>query len=424
MAGGPAGLTRLLPPLQRCAKPLSRLRRTSLAGAALLALALIPALSPAQENAHDAFGIRAGSFLLYPSLTAKLVFDSNVFAQPSGEIDGWAAVTTPRLEAESNWSRHALMFELQARDVRYFDQTSQNYTDVYGRIIGRLDVRRDLTVQGKLELGREHTPLGSGDAPALAAEPVPDTAFDAELAINKTFNRVKVTLKGGYELNNYDDVPAIGGGTLDQDFRDGDAYEVGGRVAVAISPDTNIFGEVTYTRTEYDTMSATLSDSDTFRALAGFEFAPSALVRGQIGAGYTWRGFDAPSIADEEGFAYLADIIWNPTPLITVTIGGEGRFEDTTVAGASSRLSSAGHVIVDYELLRNLIISPQIRIDHVDYTGIARDDLLVAPGIRVDYMANRYLHFGGEYFFQSRDSSIAAFDYQRHLLGLYAKAQF
>jgi len=423
MAGTLARSGCLLPCSHHCAKSLSRLRQLALAGTMLFGLGTMPA--QAQESAYDALGIRAGSFLIYPSLTEKLVFDSNVFAQPTGEISDWAAITTPRIVAESNWSRHSLMFELQARDVRYFNQTSQDFTDVHGRIVGRLDARRDLTIQGSLNLGRIYTPLGSGDAPGDAAEPVPDTKFDAELAIHKTFNRVKVTLSGGYESHSYEDVARFGGGPpLDQDFRDADAYEVGGRVAVVISPDTNIFGDVSYIRTEYDNPSAAVSDSDTIRVLAGFEFAPSALVRGQIGAGYTWRGFDGTGIADEEGFAYLADVIWNPTPLITVTIGGEGRIEDTTVAGASSRHSSAGHVIVDYELLRNLIVSPQVRIDHIDYSGTARDDLLITPGIRLDYMANRYLHVGGEYFFTSRDSSVNAFDYDRHLLGFYAKAQF
>jgi len=442
MTGALATSGRFLSPPHDCAKPLARLWRMALAGTALTGLALMPELAAAQEGqslgeetvqsvrerskpGYDALGIRAGSFLLYPSLTAKLLFDSNVFAQPGGEISDWAAITTPRLAAESSWSRHALTFELQARDVRYFDETSQNFTDVYGRVAGRLDVRRDLAIQGSLRLAREHTPLGSGDAPGLAAEPVADTVFDSELAINKTFNRVKVTVRGGYESHNYEDVPAVGGGPLlDQDFRDGDAYHVGGRVAVAISPDTNVFGDVTYTRTEYGNAGIALSDSDTIRVLAGLEFAPSALVRGQIGVGYTWRGYDGVGIADQDGVAYLADIIWNPTPLITVTLGGEGRIEDTTIAAASGRISSSGHVIVDYELLRNLIVSPQITVLHQDYTGISRDDLLITPGIRVDYMANRYLHVGGEYFFTSRDSSVDVFDYDRHLFGLYAKAQF
>ncbi len=414
---------------------LSRPWRMAVAATALLGLILMPALALAQDSVvqsvrdrpkldYDALGIRIGSFLLYPSLTSKLLFDSNVFAQAVGEIDDWATVTTARLVAKSNWSRHALMFEILARDVRYFNQTSQNQTDVHGRIVGRLDFRRDLAIEGSLKLAREHTTLGSGDAPGFAAEPVADNVFDAELAINKTFNRVKVTVRGGYESHNYEDVAAIGGGTLDQDFRDADAYEVGGRVAVAISPDTDIFGDVSYIRTNYDNPSATLSDSDTIRVLAGFEFAPSALVRGQVGFGYTWRGYDGPGIADGEGFAYLADIIWNPTALVTVTIGGEGRIEDTTVAGASGRISRSGHVIVDYELLRNLIASPQIRIEQKDYSGISRNDILIAPGIRVDYMANRHLHVGGEYFFKSRNSSVDIFDYERHLFGLYAKAQF
>jgi hypothetical protein len=404
----------------------------ALAGAALLGLFLVPAL--AQENVqsvrdrpnpdYDALGVRVGSFLLYPSLTANLVYDSNVFALPTSEIGDWAAVTKPSLVAESNWSRHSLMFELGARDVRYFNRTSQSFTDVYGRVVGRLDVQHDLAIQGSLKLGRIYAPRGSIDAPGLAAEPVPDNIFDAKLAINKTFNRVKVTLRGGYESDDYDDVAAIGGGTLDQDYRDVNAYKVGGRVGVAISPDTNVFGDVSYIRTEYVNLSATSSDSDTIRVLTGFEFAPSALVRGQIGVGYTWRGYDGPGIADENGFAYLADIIWNPTQLITVTIGGEGRIENTTSVGASGRLSSSGHIIVDYELLRNLIVSPQVRIDHEDFSGTSRDDLYIAPGIRLDYMANRYLHFGGEYFFITRDSSIDLLDYDRHLFGLYAKAQF
>ena len=66
----------------------------------------------------------------------------------------------------------------------------------------------------------------------------------------------------------------------------------------------------------------------------------------------------------------------------------------------------------------------QVLIDHINYYGIARNEVLITPGIRLDYMANRYLHFGGEYFFTSRNSSVDTFDYERHLLGIYAKAQF
>ena len=89
---------RFLSPPYCCAKPLSRRWRTMFASTALLGLTVMPTLSPAQlapaqENAaqsvrdrpkadYDALGIRAGSFLLYPQLTSKLVFDSNVFALP------------------------------------------------------------------------------------------------------------------------------------------------------------------------------------------------------------------------------------------------------------------------------------------------------------------------------------------------------
>ena len=109
---------------------------------------------------------------------------------------------------------------------------------------------------------------------------------------------------------------------------------------------------------------------------------------------------------------------------MTLSVSGERQVRDSTGAGAAARVESSFKAVLDYELLRNLIISPSLRFAHEDYAGLTRTDTVIEPALKLEYLLNRFVAVGGQYVFTSRDSSLTGVDYDRHRASLHAKAQF
>ena len=110
--------------------------------------------------------------------------------------------------------------------------------------------------------------------------------------------------------------------------------------------------------------------------------------------------------------------------MITVTVGGRRKVDETALATSPGRLDASGYAKIDYELRRNIIVSPSINIVYEDYNGIPREDWVVVPGLRLDYLVNRHFSVGARYVYTSRDSNVNVNDFDRHIAGINAKAQF
>ena len=68
-----------------------------------------PAVAQGQEvGPYDPLGIRAGGFLIYPSLSVSEVYDDNVFAVDNNKDDDLITLIQPGVRAVSNFSRHRL----------------------------------------------------------------------------------------------------------------------------------------------------------------------------------------------------------------------------------------------------------------------------------------------------------------------------
>ena len=295
--------------------------------AVLCAVAVSPVLAqdadslPDVADRYEGTGMHAGSFWLLPTLESGLFYDSNIYARNRNIRDGIGTYVAPRLELHSDWGLHELNVELGASQYVYFDDPELNKTNVDGSIDGRIDLRRDLVLLGGVKGGHFEQGLGDTNTNSLAAEPTRHEEGEAWASINKAFNRLSVSVGGGYHFYDYHDVDSILGGVIDQDFRDGDVFETGGRVSYAISPGTRVFGDFRYNWRDYRGGGA---DSDGWRGLTGLEFEMSRLMRGEIGVGYMEQYYGAGP--DSSGISYHAGLTWNPTPLMTVKLDADWVF--------------------------------------------------------------------------------------------------
>ena len=380
---------------------------------------------PTVRDRFNGLGMRAGQFWFLPSVESGIFYDSNVFSRSTGVVDDAGVYVSPTLDLKSDFGRHAFNVRLGGDHYAYFNNSSQDFTNFEGEADVRVDIMRDLVATGGVrgfigseQVSENELPLAPGNAGTLDRDSVEFWG-----TINKSFNRFQVAVGAAHKIYNYDDI-----GTLDQDFRDGDVTTVGGRASYAISPGYAVFGDFRYNWRDYDVSNT--DDSEGWRALAGVQFEITRLLRGEIGVGYMEQDyFNNPLIGTVNGFSYEAALVWNPTQLMTVRFDGKREVTDSLLAN-DSRTRTAGQVTLDYEVLRTLILSPSLGVAYSDYEVANLEDLEIFAGLQAEYAMNRYLSVGARYKYIDRDftgtapAPASTLDYDRHIVGVYAKARF
>ena len=376
---------------------------------------------PDVADRYEGTGHHIGSFWLLPTLETGVFYDSNPKGESSGAKGDFGLRASPRIELQSDWQRHALKFMLAADHFSYLDQGSQSRTNFNGAVEGQIDVFHDLVVLGGIKGGMFEDAVGSLKTDDLAAEPTEHQEFDAWTSVNKSFNRFSVSLGGAYHLYDYQDVNSIVGGIIDQDFRDGDSLETGGRASFAFSPGYRVYGDFRYNWRYYD---SGIGESDGWRALGGVEFEISQLLRGDIGAGYMEQYLDGGETGS--GLSYHAGLTWNPSPLMTFKLDADRIIADSSVLGSPGMIEDRVGLRLDYELQRGLVLSPWATAARNDYFNSNRTDMSYELGIRIEKVMNRYLSVGANYVYTNTtidDAAPGTDDFDRHMVGVYAKAR-
>jgi hypothetical protein len=373
---------------------------------------------------YESLGVRAGSYFFYPFVLETFSYDDNVLSSKTNKVDDWFITSSPTLLMLSNWGRHQLDFQFGLTDYRYMDQTSENHTDFYAGSDWRIDVTRDFNLAGTLKATKLAEARGDADTSTAAAEPTEYRQYDATLSVNKQFNRLSVHVGGGIQAYDYDDVAAVGGGTIDQDNRDGRIYSAVGKLAYEFSPGYRMFGLVQGNQRDFGDDATDDRDSKGLEARAGVEFEVTRLVKGEISAGYMTQTYDWSSFDDVGTYALSGSLLWNPTQLMTVSLSANRRISETTVATSSGHVDTILKAGVDYEVLRNLIASPWVSYTLEDYQDIDREDKTLSTGLSLQVLLNRHISAGAYYTFTTKDSDVDTYDYDKNVVGGTLKIQY
>lgn len=357
---------------------------------------------------YEPLGVRSGGIVIYPRIETGAGFTDNVFlAETDGQSDGYVAFN-PSVRAQSDWSRHALQLSAGGRFRRYFDATARNENGYFARGLGRADLGEVLSFTLEGQAGKIYeSPFTSGTDAALAGISSYDyNQVGARAAL--TLNRDRFTL--GYSRSEYDfNAIEIGAGTIiDQSDRDRVVHSIAGQVEHAISPDTAVFGQVSYTRTEYDRpllSGESNRDSDGYRVLGGMNLDLSAFLRGSVGIGYTWRKYEAPIFPDVDGFSAEATIEYFPSQLTTLTFGARRVLEDSNFASIGAYFDNRASVRIDHELLRNLLLDASVSYAHQNYVASPRKNDVLQTKAGARYLISRMFEAGVDAVYSDRDRS-------------------
>jgi hypothetical protein len=377
-------------------------------------------IQPGYENV----GVRAGSWMFNPAVTAGAVYDSNVFATGSGKRSDLATTVQPSLGVSSLWERNSLDIEgsFRSKWYREFSQLDQN--DANLRMRGRVDLWHDAAILTTFRAASLHEGVGSLTSPTGAVEPTPYSLASGDVTYWQRFNRLAGSVGVRSDYYNYGSTRAQDGSIINQDSRDGRIDVAHARLDYAISPGIGVFSALEVNKRDLRGTPTQSLSSDGYRSLSGFNVQLGHMVSGEFGAGYASQKFDDPTIGTIAGPAYRALINWSATRLLDVHFKAEQIVTEASDTVAGGIRADALQLGADYELRRDLVLSVAGTVERDKFFGETRNDNVFSTLTELKFMLNRYSSISLQHQYFQRDSSAAGSSYDKHEVGLNVTARY
>jgi hypothetical protein len=368
---------------------------------------------------YDAVGVPAGGFRFYPRLGLSAEWNDNVFTATTNEVDDIAYTVSADGRLVSDWNTHFLAFQGSVQDTTYQDSSEDLETVWSLGAEGRIDVQRGFAINADAAYSDTYEPRGSNDPNGLA-EPIRYPEQRAGVEVSREFNRLRLSGRVRYNMQDFEDGVLVNLTPVDQDFRDRTVMEYAARADYAVSPDTALYVSYSYRTHDYDQETLGNRDFQRQRALVGAAFDVTNVLRGEIGAGYTWAEYDVFTGADDpNGLTFSGSLDWFLTQLTTVNLAVERDIGDSGDPGAPSRILTDIGLRVDHELYRNVIVFARGGWAEDDYNGAPpfdRVDETTSGAVGCDWLLNRTAAIQARFTYTERESDglSAARDYEQN----------
>ena len=302
---------------------------------------LLPIL--AEPDPYAALGIRAGSFLLLPSLDLSAAYSTNPEHVPGGPPSAYA-VAAPELKVQSDWARHSLSADFSGSYTQYAANLlpSLNVPYMNSKIEGRVDVTRETQINLQLRgIINTDNPGSPNLSAGLAKLPL---NFDVgeTVGLTQQFNRLTMTFKGTFDRATYDNSMLTDGTISSNADRNFDQYAGIGRFAYELDPGFKPFVEFEGDQRVHDEQYR----SQRAAARIGRRHRQSRhrgqsvrLAHRRDGDRRRGTRLPGPDAADLAGIIGDGALIWQPTALTTAKLSATSQVYETVLAGASGELS-------------------------------------------------------------------------------------
>lgn len=321
----------------------------------------------------DPVGLKAGGFTLYPKIELGLGITDNVFQTDVLKRSSPVVIIDPTLRGVSNWSRNYLQVEAGG-DLRRFTShpvRNQNGWHVAGS--GRLDLGSLSTLDISGIAARRFETSFSGSSPNTIGSAVPYRVNQVQGGGTTKFGRFELRATANHSTLAFAPISTLSDDRLTQNYRNRQATTGTLRLQYALSFDTALFTQVSYSDTRYSRRFAIgLQDhsSHQWRGLVGVSTDITSLIRASVGVGYSDRKYDLSEYGDVAGLTMEARVEFFPTELTTVTIDARRAIEDAAISGSAGYFNTGVGVRVDHELLRNLLLHADAGYEVDRYRGI------------------------------------------------------
>lgn len=379
----------------------------------------------ADDNPFEATGVRAGSFILRPTLEQGVTATSNADSSTTGS-SAVLSETTLRLNAVSDWSRHSAALDAYGNFRKTISGDEIEETRGGFDAFLELDLRDDIRARG--EIGYAAGPESASSPVVIegtASQPLRQI-FTTSIGLEKDAGKARFGITGGIERDTYGDADLSAGGTLSQTDRNSTLAIVSLRGGYEISPAVTPFLETEIGRRFYDEEFDTSGferSSNRLGARAGIELDISEKLSGEFSAGWIREEFDDDRLEPITGPTLNADLFWSPERGTRVNLAAATAVEGTTTAGESGSILHAGRLSVEREIRANLTANAAVGAGYRDYTGSDGHDLTLSAEAGGTWWLNRYAGLTGRLRHENLKSNLPDRDYEANSVFLGLKLQ-
>ncbi|MFK8250036.1 outer membrane beta-barrel protein [Ancylobacter terrae] len=378
----------------------------------------------AEDEPFAPVGVRVGTYVVRPYVELTTGYDSNALRIPNGKGSLFTNVEGGFV-ARSDWSRHALDFELRGGYTAYENVSGNNRPEAEGIIRGRIDInsliRLDTIIRGAITTDSP----GSPDQVAGAIEPPLIYESGVDIGLTRRFNRLEVTAAGLIEREDHAPAQLAGGITESQADQNVTGYGVRLRGAYEIMPGLKPFVQVVADHRVYDIVPDSQGynrDSKGVTGLVGSEMRFSGLLTGTAAIGWTWREYVDPQLDNISGLVFDASLNWEVSGLTTVVLRARSDVEETTVENASGDFVHEIRLEVDHAFRRWLIGNASVAYRIDNYEGAySQDTFTIAAGFA--YKMGRNMELTGQVSHLKLDSSLPGQDYTANVVQVGLRLQ-
>jgi hypothetical protein len=339
-------------------------------------------------------GIRAGSFLLLPSLDLSAGYNTSPersFGTPPSPY----FVAAPELQVASDWERHSLTADIAGSYTWYGSNDlipSLNAPYLNSKIDGRVDVSRDtqILLENRVIISTDNP--GSPNLQTQLAQLPPNQDVGETLGLVQQFNRLTVTLKGTFDRATYDESVLTNGTTATNDDRNFDQYAGILRAGYEIDPGFKPFVEVQADERIHDEQydrNGLERDSVGESVKVGSAVNMFGSLTGEMAVGYLNRDYQDPTLPNISGVIGDGSLIWQATSLTTAKLTATSQVYETVVDGASGEFSRDVALQVDHAFLTWLIGTWKAGYGNDNYVGSGLTDNRYFTSIGLTYKFNR-----------------------------------
>jgi hypothetical protein len=370
----------------------------------------------AATDPYAALGIRAGSFLLLPSLDLSGGFNTNPEHSP-GSPGSSFFVAAPELQVSSDWERHALTADIVGSYTEYGSDSlipSLNVPYLNSKIDGRIDVSRDtqILLENRIIVATDNP--GSPNLQTQLAQLPPNFDFGGTLGLVQQFNRLTLTLKGLADRAIYDDSVLTDGQTASNADRDFDQYGAVARAGYEFDPALKPFVEFQADERIHDEQfdrNGLQRDSTGSSIRVGDAVDLPGFLTGEMAIGYLERTYQDPTLPQITGPIVNGTLIWQATALTTAKFTATSQVYETVLDGASGEFSRDFNVQVDHAFRTWLIGTLKFGVGNDNYVGSPLSDNRYFASVGLTYKFTREWQIRGELREDWQNASEAGFSY-------------
>lgn len=373
-----------------------------------------PVKLPPEEEPFAPVGMRAGGFVLRPSVETGLGASTNASAAAGGE-GGTFAETTLRLEAQSDWSRHRL--DLAA--------SSTWRETLSGEEVDEIDGGLEAKALWDLAAGwRAHTDLAYTVGPEAASSPlaIPEAVerplrhtLQVDAGVERDLGKLLLGATASLDRDWFGDAELADGTTLSQAERDSTLAALTLRTGYAVSPAFQPFVELEVGRRWLDEPCDACGVDRTATRLAGragVAFDRGEKLGGALAAGLLRESFDDDALEPIQGLSLEADLRWSPVRGTEVGFRAATAVEGAVEEGQSGALVHDLTLAVEREMRANLTGFSSLGASFRDYVGADGSEVTLFGELGLTWWLNRQVGVTGRARHERLSSDFSERDYE------------